>query len=84
MKKNISPHVNIYRFPITAISSITNRITGVYLTGIFIGSGLQTTSSYGPPYPDVVVDWESNKFELKSIKVISIFINFNYKLPHQI
>ena len=38
--KNISPHVEIYRFPITAISSITNRGTGLYLTGIFIGSGL--------------------------------------------
>ena len=32
----ISPHVNIYKFPITAISSITNRISGLYLTGVFI------------------------------------------------
>ncbi len=40
MTKNISPHVNIYKFPITAISSITNRVTGLYLTGLFIGGGL--------------------------------------------
>jgi succinate dehydrogenase (ubiquinone) cytochrome b560 subunit len=39
-KYSISPHVNIYKFPITAISSITNRITGVYLSGLFIVGGL--------------------------------------------
>jgi len=38
--KNISPHVEIYKFPITALSSITNRVTGLYLTGIFMGSGI--------------------------------------------
>ena len=37
--KNISPHVQIYKFPITAISSITTRLTGVGLTGIFISYG---------------------------------------------
>lgn len=36
----ISPHVNIYKFPLTAISSITNRISGLYLTGAFIGGGI--------------------------------------------
>ena len=36
----LSPHVHIYKFPITAISSITNRITGVALTGIFVSGGL--------------------------------------------
>ena len=36
----ISPHVFIYRFPIGAISSITNRVTGLYLTGIFLGTGI--------------------------------------------
>ena len=40
MKKIISPHVNIYKFPITAISSITNRLTGLALTGLFIGTGI--------------------------------------------
>ena len=37
--KNISPHVNIYKFPITAISSIMNRITGLGITGIYVISG---------------------------------------------
>jgi hypothetical protein len=28
----VSPHVTIYKFPVVAISSITNRVTGVALT----------------------------------------------------
>ena len=37
--KKISPHVQIYKFPITAISSITNRVTGLGITGMYIGLG---------------------------------------------
>tara|TARA_B100001027_G_scaffold212077_1_gene181007 strand:- start:1184 stop:1543 length:360 start_codon:yes stop_codon:yes gene_type:complete len=40
MKRNISPHVQIYSFPITAISSIATRLTGLSFTGLYIGSGL--------------------------------------------
>ena len=29
----LSPHLTIYKFPITAISSITNRLTGIYIIG---------------------------------------------------
>lgn len=36
----ISPHVQIYKFPLSALSSISNRITGLYLTGVFIGGGI--------------------------------------------
>ena len=36
----ISPHVQIYKFPITAISSITNRLTGLSMSGFFILGGL--------------------------------------------
>ena len=28
----VSPHVTIYKFPVGAITSITNRVTGVALT----------------------------------------------------
>ena len=28
----VSPHLTIYKFPIAALSSITNRVTGVLLT----------------------------------------------------
>ena len=37
--KNISPHVQIYKFPLTTLSSITNRITGLGLSGMYIGLG---------------------------------------------
>ena len=37
--KNVSPHVQIYKFPLTAITSITNRITGLGITGMYIGLG---------------------------------------------
>ena len=40
MTKNISPHVSIYKFPVTAISSISTRVSGVYLTGLFIATGI--------------------------------------------
>ncbi len=40
MGKNISPHVNIYKFPVTALSSITTRLTGLYLSGLFIVGGV--------------------------------------------
>ena len=35
-----SPHVTIYKFPVTALSSITNRITGLALSGAFVGTGI--------------------------------------------
>ena len=34
MNRKLSPHLSIYKFPMTAISSITNRVSGMYLTGI--------------------------------------------------
>ncbi len=37
----ISPHVNIYKFPVPAISSITNRVTGTALSVGEYCSGLQ-------------------------------------------
>jgi len=46
--KNISPHVNIYKFPITAISSIGNRITGLALTGGYVISGTMLLCNKNP------------------------------------
>tara|TARA_Y100000591_G_scaffold331408_1_gene365253 strand:- start:280 stop:663 length:384 start_codon:yes stop_codon:yes gene_type:complete len=43
--KNLSPALSIYKFPITAISSIANRISGIYMTGFGITSGLFFLSS---------------------------------------
>lgn len=35
----VSPHVTIYAFPMAAISSITNRVTGCALSGVCAGIG---------------------------------------------
>ena len=40
--RNISPHVNIYKFPITAISSIVTRLSGLYLSGVYVSFGIGT------------------------------------------
>ena len=40
MKRNISPHTTIYKFPVTAISSIATRLSGLYLTGSYVGFGI--------------------------------------------
>ena len=45
-QKKISLHVQIYKFPITAISSISTRLSGFYLTGCFIGFGISKLSNY--------------------------------------
>jgi hypothetical protein len=36
LNRPVSPHVTIYAFPVVAISSIMNRVTGVALSGKFI------------------------------------------------
>ncbi|CEO95233.1 Succinate dehydrogenase cytochrome b560 subunit, mitochondrial [Plasmodiophora brassicae] len=36
----LSPHVTIYKFPLAALSSIANRVTGCVLSGVVAGAGL--------------------------------------------
>ena len=41
--RKLSPYLSIYKFPITALSSISNRISGIYITGLtscYIGFNL--------------------------------------------
>ena len=70
MKKNISPHVQIYKFPITAISSITNRITGLYLTGAYVGFGILNLTNY-----DIMNNYY--KLDKKHKKVIDYSLIFS-------
>ena len=60
--KNISPHVNIYKFPITAISSIMNRVTGLGITGIYVASGTMLLFNKNP-----VTSYEKLTFYPKTI-----------------
>jgi len=45
-KRQISPHVTIYKFPFNALTSITTRITGLMLTGVVYTSGLICLASF--------------------------------------
>lgn len=44
--KNLSPSLTIYKFPIGAISSITNRLTGAYLSKLFVFGGVISLLDY--------------------------------------
>ena len=72
MIKNISPHVNIYKFPIAAISSITNRITGFYLSGLFVTGGIVSLLNKE--------DFINNKYKTLDQKYKSI-INYSVIFP---
>jgi len=67
MKPQISPHVSIYKFPVTALSSITNRVTGLVLSGGFIVIGI---SSFFPKQQVIM----QKKYEsTQSIKNVLFF-----------
>ena len=70
--KKISPHVQIYKFPITALSSITNRVTGLALTGYFLGAGFYCLC----PYKEKI----NNKYNLLDWKVKKV-INYAAIFP---
>ena len=64
MKPPISPHVSIYKFPLTALSSITNRITGIVLSGGFIVFGI---SSFFPNQQIIMLKKYESTYEYKQI-----------------
>ena len=75
MVKNISPHVQIYKFPVTAISSIATRLSGLYLSGVFISTGLINLTNKDKYFIDKYNNLNSN---LKKIINYSVIIPFNY------
>jgi succinate dehydrogenase (ubiquinone) cytochrome b560 subunit len=72
MNRKISPHVNIYKFPITALSSISTRLSGLYLTGIFLGSGIYQLSG-----KDLQLHQKYNQLENYQKKIL----NYSLILP---
>ena len=71
--KNISPHVQIYKFPLTALSSITNRITGLGLSGMYIGLGTAFLFNQNQKLID--------KYD-KSSQIIKTSINYMILFPN--
>ena len=70
--KNISPHVTIYKFPLPAISSISNRITGVAMTGLFLGYGLGNLID--PNFNKVVESKYNNLSYLQKFGIANVFV----------
>jgi len=58
VERPISPHVTIYKFPLPAITSITNRFTGVALSIGFSGMGLVALCG-GCDIPSLVHSFQS-------------------------
>lgn len=73
MKPHISPHVSIYKFPVTALSSITNRITGVVLSGGFIIVGI---SSFFPKQQAIILQKYESLKKYESIRIIKPILFF--------
>lgn len=73
MKPHISPHVSIYKFPVTALSSITNRITGVVISGGFIIVGI---SSFFPKQQAIILQKYESLKKYESIRIIKPILFF--------
>ena len=70
MKKKLSPHLNVYKFPITAVSSIATRLTGLSLSGLFVISGMIC-------YTDIDYNLYYNKLDNFSKSIINNSIIFS-------
>jgi len=73
----ISPHVQIYAFPPTAISSITNRVAGCMLTGTVCLTGLIGFSTSGDAL-GVATNFAENSFFLLPMVKFGIAFPFTY------
>ena len=73
MKSHISPHVSIYKFPVTALSSITNRITGVVISGGFIIVGI---SSFFPKQQETILQKYESLKKYESMRIIKPILFF--------
>ena len=56
----LSPHLQVYRLPLTAILSITHRMTGVVLVmGVIVIAGFLAIAAAGPEPYTLVLGWIS-------------------------
>ena len=75
--RKISPHLSIYKFPITAISSITNRASGMYLTGIISSSCIFTLLN--EKQKNILIDkYQNSEWYMQKILNYSILYPFGY------
>jgi len=73
----LSPYLSVYKFPLTAISSITNRVSGMYITGI----GLMTSFFWltNNEQKEIIYNkYKENNFYIKKIFNCIILYPFGY------
>jgi succinate dehydrogenase / fumarate reductase cytochrome b subunit len=57
----LSPHLQIYRWPVTMATSILHRVTGVATAvGLFLVTCFLLAAAMGPSFFDVAHDWLSS------------------------
>ena len=70
----ITPHLTIYKFPLTAITSIINRGTGMYLTLIFTSFGIVSLHD-----DKILTDtYNSSTHHYKKISAYSLLFSTTY------
>lgn len=77
----LSPHLQIYRLPLTALLSITHRISGCLLAISFVlGNGLLAIAATDPQLFENITGWLARPMGLVSISALVLL--FNYHLIH--
>ena len=77
----LSPHLQIYRLPLTAWLSIAHRISGAILALVFVGlNGLITAAAIRPDIFEAATHWLEAPLG-RSIIFLTILL-FNYHLVH--
>ena len=84
-KHPISPHLQIYRLPLTALLSITHRITGVVLAvGALVLVWILAAAAFNPDYYDKIVphmgSWYGQVFLIGL--VFSLYLHFCNGVRH--
>ncbi len=65
MDRPLSPHLQVYKLPMTALMSISHRITGVVLAGgMLLVVGFLVAAVMGPEYYDLIMSYARTDYGL--------------------
>lgn len=67
VQRPISPHITIYDFPLTAMTSIVHRVTGVGLTGGRHSAGIEGADILQAPLP-----WPVLLCTMVTLRIVSL------------
>lgn len=77
----LSPHLQIYRLPLTALLSISHRISGVFLSvGFILGNLLLAAAATNPQAFESITRWL--RHPIGKLAIAGWILLFNYHLIH--